>query len=110
MTDIKSVQASVPIRFCTEVTSSRFKAAIHVFLVNSIFGRLAKVLYGLFSTVTEVIRCALKHVVLQKEEVRNRVFHLLNKFKEIFFFNRMNNFEKLNLKKETYQYWAQTLF
>ena len=66
-------------RLRTEVTFSRYKAAIYVFLVNSIFGSLAKVLHGLFSRVTEVIRCLLKHVVLQREEVRHRVFHLLNK-------------------------------
>ena len=81
-----------------------FIHAIHAFLVHSLFGRIKKVLSGLFLLgVTTIISCAPEDVVLQKELNIQQIFHLLNKkiqkISRDFSLNQTNNFEKLYLKK-----------
>ena len=75
--------------------------------MHSLFGRIKKVLSGLFLLgVATIISCAPEVVVLQKELNIQQIFHLLNKkiqkISRDFSLNQTNNFEKLYLKKKTY--------
>ena len=85
--------------------SFRFIAVIHAFLVHSFFA------WDIFTMVTTIISCALRHVFLQRD-LNNLTLHSSkNKSKQTkmqktnkkhsrdLSFNRMNNFEKLYPKK-----------
>ena len=70
---------------CTEVPSFRFKAAIHAFLVHSCFGKVNRILSGLFLLEFLQLKDAhlAGHVVLQKEHSIHRIFHFLDKRPDI---------------------------